>query len=81
MLLGIDGIADFNGLHSHQHDDEVQLYGFDVVMSAGNGLRPLSLHLRKNHLAKMRLQPGRTSASRRQQLFRSRHHAGSRADV
>jgi len=52
-LLGVDGIADFNGLHSRKHDDEVQLYAFDVLMSAGDDLRPLPLHLRKNHLAKM----------------------------
>ena len=29
------------------------LYAFDVLMSAGDDLRPLPLHLRKNHLAKM----------------------------
>jgi bifunctional non-homologous end joining protein LigD len=28
VLLGVDGISDFNGLHSRQHDDEVQLYAF-----------------------------------------------------
>ena len=53
VLLGVDGIADFNGLHSRKHNDEVQLYAFDVLMSAGDDLRPLPLHLRKNHLAKM----------------------------
>jgi bifunctional non-homologous end joining protein LigD len=53
VLLGVDGIADFNGLHSRKHDDEVQLYAFDVLMSAGDDVRPLPLHLRKNHLAKM----------------------------
>jgi bifunctional non-homologous end joining protein LigD len=25
VLLGVDGISDFNGLHSRQHDDEVML--------------------------------------------------------
>jgi len=25
VLLGVDGISDFNGLHSRRHDDEVQL--------------------------------------------------------
>ena len=29
MLLGIDGVSDFNGLHSRKHDDEVQFYAFD----------------------------------------------------
>lgn len=53
VLLGVDGIADFNGLHSRKHDDEVQLYACDVLMSAGDDLRLLPLHLRKNQLAKM----------------------------
>jgi bifunctional non-homologous end joining protein LigD len=53
VLLGVDGIADFNSLHSRKRDDEVQLYAFDVLMSAGDDLRPLPLHLRKNLLAKM----------------------------
>lgn len=53
MLLGVDGIADFNGLHSRKYDDEVQLYALDVLMSEGDDLRPLPLHLRKSHLAKM----------------------------
>src|SRR5215510_7425845 len=30
VLLGVDGISDFDGLHSKQHDDEVQLYAFDI---------------------------------------------------
>jgi bifunctional non-homologous end joining protein LigD len=25
VLLGVDGISDFNGLQSRKHDDEVQL--------------------------------------------------------
>jgi hypothetical protein len=33
LILGVDGIADFNGLHSRQHDEEVQLYAFDIVAS------------------------------------------------
>jgi bifunctional non-homologous end joining protein LigD len=53
VLLGVEGIADFNGLHSRKLDNEVQLYSFDVLMNAGDDLRPLPLHLRKNHLAKM----------------------------
>ena len=30
VLLGVDGISDFNGLHSRKHDDEVQFYAFDM---------------------------------------------------
>ena len=26
VLLGVDGISDFNGLHSRKHDDEVMFY-------------------------------------------------------
>jgi ATP-dependent DNA ligase len=53
VLLGVDGIADLNGLHSREHDDEVQLYAFDILMGEGDDLRPLPLHVRKNNLAKM----------------------------
>jgi bifunctional non-homologous end joining protein LigD len=31
VLLGVDGVSDFNGLHSRRHDDEVQLYAFDIL--------------------------------------------------
>ena len=34
MLLD-DGISDFNGLHSRKHDDEVQFYAFDILVSDG----------------------------------------------
>ena len=33
VLLGVDGISDFNGLHSRQHDAEVQFYAFDCPRS------------------------------------------------
>ena len=39
VLLGVDGISDFNGLHSRKHDDEVQLYAFDVLALEGEDLR------------------------------------------
>ena len=35
MLLGVDGISDFNALHSRLHDDEVQLYAFDCLAYDG----------------------------------------------
>ena len=53
VVLGIDGIADFNALHSRQHDDEVQLYAFDILMLDGEDLRPLPLSLRKTNLARL----------------------------
>jgi hypothetical protein len=30
VLLGVDGVSDFDGLHSRKYDDEVQLYAFDA---------------------------------------------------
>jgi bifunctional non-homologous end joining protein LigD len=53
VLLGVDGISDFDGLHSRQHDDEVQLYAFDIMAADGEDLRQLPLHLRKNNLARL----------------------------
>src|SRR6478609_7830605 len=35
VLLGVDGRSDFDGLHSRQHNHEVQFYAFDVLMSDG----------------------------------------------
>ena len=48
-----DGISDFNGLHSRKHDDEVMFYAFDILVSDGEDLRKLPLHLRKNNLARL----------------------------
>src|ERR1700694_4400952 len=53
VLLGVDGISDFNGLHSRRHDDEVQLYAFDILALEGEDLRNLPLHLRKTNLARL----------------------------
>jgi ATP-dependent DNA ligase len=33
--IGVDGISDFNGLHSRRHDDEIQLYAFDIQVVSG----------------------------------------------
>jgi ATP dependent DNA ligase-like protein len=46
VILGVDGIADFNALHSRQHDHEVQLCAFDILVEGGDDLRKLPLHLR-----------------------------------
>jgi bifunctional non-homologous end joining protein LigD len=53
VLLGVDGISDFDGLHSGRHDDEVQFYAFDILAADGEDLRALPLHLRKNQLARL----------------------------
>jgi transposase len=33
VVRGVDGISDFNALHSREHDHEVQLYAFDILTS------------------------------------------------
>ena len=43
VMLGVDGRSDFNGLHSRQHDAEVQFYAFDMLVSDGEDLRKLPL--------------------------------------
>ena len=53
VVLGVDGIADFNALHSRRHDDEVQLYAFDILALDGDDLRGLPLSMRKTNLARL----------------------------
>jgi bifunctional non-homologous end joining protein LigD len=47
VLLGVDGISDFDGLYTGQHNDEIQLYAFDILALDGDDLRKLPLHLRR----------------------------------
>ena len=35
VLLGVDGVSDFDGLHSRKYDTEVQLYAFDCLALDG----------------------------------------------
>jgi bifunctional non-homologous end joining protein LigD len=53
VLLGVDGRSDFDALHSRRHDEEVQLYAFDILAMGGDDLRSLPLHMRKNNLAQL----------------------------
>ena len=53
VLLGVDGRSDFNGLHSRQHDEEVQFYAFDMLVSYGDDIRKQPLSMRKASLAKL----------------------------
>src|SRR3954447_2204322 len=32
VILGVDGVSDFNALHSRKHDGEVQLCAFDALV-------------------------------------------------
>jgi ATP-dependent DNA ligase len=53
VVLGVDGVSDFEALYSHKHDDEVQLYAFDVLAMDGDDLRRLPLTMRKTNLARL----------------------------
>jgi ATP-dependent DNA ligase len=53
VVLGVDGVADFDALHSRKHDAEVQLYAFDVLALDGDDLRRLPLSMRKTNLARL----------------------------
>ena len=53
VVLGVDGVADFNALHSRKRDHEVQLYAFDILALDGDDLRALALSMRKTNLARL----------------------------
>ncbi len=49
-VLVVQGISDFNALHSNRHNCEAQLYAFDLVAMGGDNLRDLPLFERKARL-------------------------------
>jgi ATP-dependent DNA ligase len=53
VVLGVDGIADFNPLHSRRQDEEFQLCAFDILALDGEDLRSLPLSMRKTNLARL----------------------------
>jgi len=53
VILGVDGISDFNALHSRKHDDEVQFCAFDILAEGGDDLRKLPLSMRKVNLERL----------------------------
>ena len=53
VLLGVDGVSDFNGLHSRRHDEEVEFYAFDMLVGDGDDLRRLPLLMRKTNLQRL----------------------------
>ena len=53
VLLGIDGVSDFNGLHSRKHYHEVEFYAFDMLVSGGDDVRRLPLSMRKANLHRL----------------------------
>ncbi|WP_396604989.1 RNA ligase family protein [Bradyrhizobium sp. YCK136] len=53
VVLGVDGISDFNALHSRKHDHEVQFCAFDILAEGGDDLRMLPLSMRKANLERL----------------------------
>jgi len=53
VILGVDGISDFNALHSGKHNEEVQLCAFDLLAMDGDDLRDLPLSMRKTNLSRL----------------------------
>jgi bifunctional non-homologous end joining protein LigD len=53
VVLGVDGISDFNALHSRKHDGEVQFCAFDILAEGGDDLRKLPLSMRKASLDRL----------------------------
>src|ERR1700756_4893743 len=53
VILGVDGVSDFNALHSGKHNGEVQLCAFDILVEGDDDLRKLPLHLRKTNLERL----------------------------
>src|SRR5712675_3028875 len=53
VVLGVDGISDFEALCSRKHDAEVQLYAFYVLALDGEDLRRLPLSMRKTNLDRL----------------------------
>jgi bifunctional non-homologous end joining protein LigD len=53
VVLGVNGVSDFEALYSHKHDNEAQFYAFDVLAMDGEDLRQLPLSMRKASLARL----------------------------
>jgi ATP-dependent DNA ligase len=53
VILGVDGVSDFDALHSGKYDEEVQLCAFDLLAEGDDDLRKLPLHLRKASLERL----------------------------
>ena len=53
VALCLDGMPDFNALHSGKHNAEVQFCAFDVLVMEGDDLRNLPLSMRKANLERL----------------------------
>ncbi|UPK35560.1 DNA ligase [Bradyrhizobium sp. 186] len=53
VVLGVDGVSDFNALHSRKYDHEVQFCAFDILADGGDDVRMLPLSMRKANLERL----------------------------
>ena len=53
VILGADGVSDFNALHSGRYNAEVQLCAFDALALEGEDLRKLPLSMRKTNVERL----------------------------
>src|SRR5438874_8932566 len=53
VVLGPDGISDFEGLHRGRCNEEVRLYAFDLLSDDGVDMRDETLQIRKLWLGKL----------------------------
>jgi bifunctional non-homologous end joining protein LigD len=53
VMLGPDGVSDFNALHPGKHNGRAQLYAFDMLAVDGKDYRRLPLSVRKASLARL----------------------------
>ncbi len=53
VVLGPDGVSDFDALHGGKRDADVRLYAFDLLANDGADMRGQPLHIRKQWLAKL----------------------------
>jgi bifunctional non-homologous end joining protein LigD len=53
VVLGVDGVRDFDALHSGRQNAEVQLCAFDILAIDGDDLRRLPLSMRKTNLDRL----------------------------
>ena len=53
VVLGPDGVSDFDALHEGKRNAEVRLYAFDLLVDDGVDMRDEVLHARKLGLEKL----------------------------
>jgi bifunctional non-homologous end joining protein LigD len=71
VILGVDGRSDFDALHSGKHNEEVQLYAFDMLAGDGDDMRQLPLSMRKANLVRLLAVAVRASSSPHSKKARS----------